>query len=285
MEERFLLYIDILGFSEMTQNDPRKVARVYSILDKLNAHQHYAFKTIVFSDTILVYNPTVVVSQEDKEYLVWYLIEFVEDLQHRLVGQDVYFRAVITKGSFQHYPLKNIECFYGSALIEAYSVEKKIPSIGLFINNDCLLFNRYFPVEKYDDRLSFVYLSRSFEHLEMYTGGVYPFKDPYIADQAPYAPWDIRILQDIYVGMRNHKAPSVRVKYLAAWDLYLKRYQNLVNFLVQNQFSLEKLGGKKAWEEEHKRMEAEIRYFKRIGSGTKLSQGIVSSFRAKRRKP
>jgi len=62
---RFLLYIDILGFTDMTNNEPRKVARVYSILDELNVHKHNSFKTIVFSDTILVYNPDL--AKTDRE--------------------------------------------------------------------------------------------------------------------------------------------------------------------------------------------------------------------------
>lgn len=91
--DRFLLYIDILGFSEMTNNEPRKVARVYSILDELNVHRHNSFKTIVFSDTVLVYNPDLAETDDERQYLVWYLIEFVEDLHHRLTGQDIFFRA------------------------------------------------------------------------------------------------------------------------------------------------------------------------------------------------
>ena len=60
-------------------------------------------------------------SSASRSYYVWYLIEFAEDLQHRLTGQDVYFRAVLTTGDFSHYPLENIECFFGEALIRAYS--------------------------------------------------------------------------------------------------------------------------------------------------------------------
>lgn len=109
MTERFLLYIDILGFAEMTKKEPRKVARIYSILDDLNVPTHNAFKTIVFSDTVLVYNPKVSDSHNESEYLVWYLIEFAENLHHRLTGQDVFFRAVITFGDFSHYKLKRKE--------------------------------------------------------------------------------------------------------------------------------------------------------------------------------
>jgi len=83
---RFLLYIDILGFKEMTLRDRRKVARIYAILDQLNAHKHPNFQTIVFSDTILTYNPEEVHNDADREYLVWYLTEFAEDLHHRLIG-------------------------------------------------------------------------------------------------------------------------------------------------------------------------------------------------------
>lgn len=54
--EKFLLYIDILGFTEMAIKEPRKVERIFATIDSLNVHQHGAFKTIVFSDTILVYN-------------------------------------------------------------------------------------------------------------------------------------------------------------------------------------------------------------------------------------
>lgn len=274
MEERFLLYIDILGFSEMTKKEPRKIVRLYSILDKLNAHRHDDFKTIVFSDTILVYNTSSICSKESKEYLVWYLIEFVEDLYVRLVGQDIYFRAFITKGHFQHYELKNIECFYGRALVDAYIIEKTIPSIGLFINNDCQLFNKYFPIERFDQNISFVYLTRSLEQIEKYSGGSYPIAHKIAEDQSPNAPRDILFLEEIYQRMRNHQSPSVRAKYLTAWDYYLKRYPSLINFLVANKFSLQALGGKNAWVQEETTMKKDIRYYKRIGSGSALSIDI-----------
>lgn len=51
---KYLLYIDILGFSDMVRSEPAKVAELYLILDSLTVHRHEAFRTIVFSDTILV---------------------------------------------------------------------------------------------------------------------------------------------------------------------------------------------------------------------------------------
>ena len=173
-DSRFLLYIDILGFTEMTKSEPRKVARVYSILDELNVHQHNSFKTIVFSDTILVYNPDLAETDHERKYLIMYLIEFAEDLHHRLTGQDIYFRAILTAGSFNHYSLKNIECFYGDSLINAYTSEKNIPSLGLFIDKKCNEYNEFFRTESFDKQFSFVYLNRHLEDLQTHTGGVFP---------------------------------------------------------------------------------------------------------------
>ena len=102
------------------RSNTSKVERIYAILDSLNVHRHNAFKTIVFSDTILVYNPELARTEDDKSYLVWYLIEFAEDLHHRLTGQDVFFRAILTAGRFTHYHLENIESFFGEALIDAH---------------------------------------------------------------------------------------------------------------------------------------------------------------------
>ena len=279
--DRFLLYIDILGFAQMTKREPRKVARVYSILDQLNVHVHKSFKTIVFSDTILVYNPELAVIDDDRKYLVWYLTEFAEDLHHRLTGQDVYFRAILTSGTFDHYRLNNVDCFFGEALVNAYTSEKSIPSIGLFIDKYCIKYNQYFRVASFDDEMSFVYLNRSLETLDEYTGGKYPITEYGITDQAPYTPWQVRFLQDVFHNMRDHPSPTVRTKFLTAWDFYAKRYPSMIHALIKSNFSLSSLGPASAWSDEIKQMKRDIRYYKRIGSGTPLSMQLTQSNRRK----
>ena len=56
MSEKCFLYIDICGFSKMTKNCPEKIEKIFKILDTIKAHNHSGFRTIVFSDTILVFN-------------------------------------------------------------------------------------------------------------------------------------------------------------------------------------------------------------------------------------
>ncbi len=286
MSDRFLLYIDILGFAEMTSKEPRKVARTYAILDSLNVHRHHAFKTIVFSDTVLVYNPTPAQSDDDRSYYVWYLIEFAEDLHHRLTGQDVFFRAVLTSGDFSHYQLENIECFFGAALISAYTREKSIPSLGLFLDENCAIHNKYFRTASLDGKSSFVYLNRSIEGLTQCTGDTYPFRDRAIEDQAPFMPWQVRFLRDVHANMRSHRSPLVRAKFLTAWDFYAKRYPGLTRALVDSDFSLDAIAGPNAWDSEVSAMEKSIKYYKRIGSGTSLSQQIgKSKLRSRSKEP
>lgn len=277
MTDRFLLYIDILGFTDMVRKEPRKVARIYSILDSLNVHKHNSFKTIVFSDTILVYNIEPACNDAIREDLVWYLTEFAEDLHHRLTGQDIYFRAALVAGDFSHYDLKNVECFYGTALISAYLAEKDIPSLGLFMDQECAKHNRYFRLAPFNADYSFVYLNRSLEKLNEYAGGRFPVKDyqMHVGDIAPYATWHIRFLKDIYNQMRNHPAPHVRTKFLSAWDFYKQRYPEMLGLLEANDFSAHSLGRAPDWDTLDKNMNRDISYFKRIGSGTELSKAIT----------
>jgi hypothetical protein len=274
LTDRYLLYIDLLGFSDMTKRDPRKVARLYSIIDSLNVHQNEFYKTIVFSDTILVYNITDPKNDEQRNHVIWYLIEFAEDLHHRLTGQDIYFRGVIYPGDFEHYRLKNIECFYGQALISAYLKEKDISCAGLFIEKSCNAHNRYFRTTEYDSEIDFVYLNRQLEYMQEFTSGIFPFDIGNMYDHAPNALYQVRYLADLYKTMRSHPSPKARVKLLSNWDFHAARYPRMLEELVKGNFSIRSLTPRTDWSDEEKVMNDSIKYFKRIGSGTTLSMSI-----------
>lgn len=275
---RFLLYIDILGFKEMTLRDRRKVARIYAILDKLNVHRHPNFKTIVFSDTILTYNPVEVHNDGDREYLVWYLTEFAEDLHHRLIGQDIWFRAVLVSGEFNHYNLQNIECFFGESLISAYLSEKNLPMMGLAMHDSCLPYNRFFKLDRFNNDYSFVYLARQLEQIQEFTED---FPTPYgnMSDISPLFPEAARFLSDLHLLMRQHNDPSVRAKALATWDFYNRRYPKILSALLANDFDLTAIAPQGEWAEEAQTLKQNISYYKRIGSGTPLSTSLTKKRR------
>ncbi|WP_339101323.1 hypothetical protein WKQ99_10340 [Pseudomonas atacamensis] len=278
MSDRFLLYIDILGFSEMVSKEPRKVVRVYEILDTLNVHSRSDFKVIVFSDTILIYNDAPASVDLDKRYCVQTLVDFASDLHHRLVGQDIYFRAVIVKGDFQHYERSHVNCFFGSALITAYNAEKGIPSLGLFISDDCRAFGPIQPVAHFSPGLSFVFLCAGLQALSTLAPRTWPINlgCSLEANLAINTPWDVRFLRDIYIQMREHIEPAVRTKFLTAWDFYQRMYPEALSALLKKDFSINALAIGD-WSVATKVLENNIKFFKRIGAGTDLSKGIQES--------
>ncbi len=235
MIERYLLYIDILDFSRLVTDDPARVSEIFRAIDNLNVHRHDFFETIVFSDTVLVYNPEPPHSDDDRKYIAMYLCEFAQDLQLRLVGERTHFRGVIVHGGFEHYYLNHIQCFYGPALIEAYKSIDRLPFTGLLISKPCDVCENVFPTEYYStvdtEEFRFVYLNQCLEALQRYTGGVLPL-DPFVLEETDDL-WLIRVelahLRDTYRNMTKHENPHVRAKHLATWQMYRLRYRDLLD--------------------------------------------------------
>ncbi len=50
IDKKYLLYIDILGFTELVQNGFQKVDALYNVINEINAHENVI--TIIF-----IFNP------------------------------------------------------------------------------------------------------------------------------------------------------------------------------------------------------------------------------------
>lgn len=261
MNNKYLLYIDILGFTNIVAENHERVEQIYKIIDSLNVHTHDVFETIVFSDTILVYNKIEPVTSADHSYMVMFSIEFAQDLLYRFIGKELYFRGSLTYGPFDHYKLKNINCFYGPALIQSYLAEKELPAMGLFLHSSALKYNEIFKVGKFTNNYSFVYLNQSLDDLfndfGSYEMGGFPIKDARLFEDLDL-PWntakDIIMLKDIHSKMNNHKDPKVRAKFLATWQMFKHRYPSFLNALEEAEFSLEAVCPGCNWTEPLKRI-------------------------------
>ena len=265
-QKRYLLYIDILGFNQLVQEKPQRIKTLYRIINSLNVHTHDVFRTIVFSDTILVYNRDNANNINDHKYLVMYACEFVQDLQYRLIGQDIYFRAVLVAGDFDHYTLENIECFYGKALIDAYLNEKGIQAVGLFIDDNCNKYNGIFPTARYDNKLNFVFLNQSLERLQRNSKGELPI-DPFLLNETDEywdILWDFRLLNGIYDLMSNHPDPRVRGKHLATWNFFQQRYPNIMRVLESGEFDPKVLCNQYDWSTMKAQLERDIQHFRNL---------------------
>jgi hypothetical protein len=241
MEAKYLLYIDILGFGAMAGSDAGRVVRLYSIIDSLNVHRHSGFRTIVFSDTILVYNDFTPRDEQEHDYAVMFACEFAQDLLVRLVEQDVYFRALLEYGEFSSDKLTNIQSVFGPALVRAYQREKQLQAVGLFATAACVARNRVFPTERFQDDLYFVFLNQSLERLQRNTGGQLPSDPSYVDNTDDYHRilWDLSFLASVHRHMRGHSEQRVRAKHLATYDLYRRRYPDLLAALEAARFQPE----------------------------------------------
>ena len=159
MQSTLFLYIDILGFSDLIKETTR-VEQLYKIIDDARLHRDSNYRTIVFSDTIVEYNTHSNLTGKSKATELMFLMELTQELFLRLVGSGIFFRAVITEGSFHHKKLKNLEAFYGQALIDTYRAEKNLIGIGLFLDNKLRRFNQFFRWRTFSPQFDFIYLTQ-----------------------------------------------------------------------------------------------------------------------------
>lgn len=229
--DRYFLYLDILGFSELVKDKSgRTINDLYEVIASLNANNHDAFKVVVFSDTVVVYNVNGGDTPQDAKYLIMFMCEFVKDLMHRLTGRGIFYRAVITHGDFTHYELNGIPCFFGNALVEAYNAEKELKAVGLFIHKSISQFCHIFKYKQFNDNYNFVYVTQALEELEEFGADRFPIPKNWIEDTD--AKWhivpELDHVSNMYLGSVDKSYPeSVQAKYKASWEMYCKQYPRL----------------------------------------------------------
>lgn len=242
-KERFLLYIDFLGFSEMVKHKPSKVRELFNIINQLNVHYHDAFKTIVFSDTILVYNIDYAISSSDEDYYVMFLIEFVEDLFYRIANKNFFFRAFIVKGEFEFTELKNFQQYFGKALLKAYNSEKNFPYIGLFIDEKSNKNNKVFTTKKITKDYSYVFINQS---LDNYCQDFNEFPiDKYIAEEdclIENISADILYLKSLFLLSQSTVDNKILEKTRNTLEIYKQQFPEFYNECLQHNFDIKLLG-------------------------------------------
>lgn len=259
MRDQYLLYIDILGFTDLVTQSPERVEEVYRVIASLHAHDHPDFATIVFSDTVLVHCAAELRTKHDHEYVVMYLCEFAQDLLDRLVGRDIAFRAVLTYGAFDHYRLNDVPCFFGPALIKAHLAEKEIKATGLYIDTASNRHNRIFPSVPLNEEWSFVFVTQQLTEFEDTWRGSVPLPNILVhdADFGWFVGPEVVHLQEVFTKAQQHPVDSVRAKYRRTWEFYEQRYPRTVRSLMSADFQLEALSAHFDWAEVRRRIATE----------------------------
>jgi hypothetical protein len=248
MTERLFLYIDILGFKNLVEKQ-EKAMQLFRIINEANIHRDRNFKAIVFSDTIVAYNKYSNLSHDAKVGEVMYLIELTQDIFRRLIGFNVFFRAIITEGDFIHKKMENLQAYFGPALVETYLDEKGLTGSGLFLNNKIRKFNEIFRYKEFSKKYDFIFLTlacsrlvycsqrdiKKTEKLEISEFPLNPvlFQDGDI-DCILYP--ELVHLREIYENMNNHPDPKVRSIFLTTWNMYSLAYPGLTINLINHNF-------------------------------------------------
>ncbi len=247
--EKYLLYIDILGFSNLVKDNSDKLQELFKILDSLNVHMHDAFKTIVFSDTILVFNKHTPINQHDHEYCIMYACEFVQDLFLRSVSLGIQFRAILTYGEFHYEKMTNIEAYHGKSLVGAYNKEKEIDGMGLFIDKTLLSNCRFFATASFDLDLDFVFLTTTLERICITYDLDFPIDKSMVdgTDEFSDFPSEVKYLQTLKENLGTQSDPKIKGKYIKTYNFYKTRYPKHLLELEEANFDFKILSPSADW--------------------------------------
>jgi len=237
MNDRLFLYIDILGFSDLV-NDTKLIKKIYKNIDELNVFTHGPyFKCIVFSDTILVYSSEDWADCNDRGAAIMWMCEFAQDLFYRLVGKDIHFRGLLTVGEFKHSTMKNINAFYGKALVKTYNHERDIVCMGLFMDKRLVPDSKVFHTDPYDTSYHFVHIMQRLDLLRSSSG--YPINPTHILStglESLHA-YDLFYLKNIYRHMTDTKLYSHhRAKYQGTWQMLRTRHAAMMDVFMNSGF-------------------------------------------------
>jgi len=238
MDKMLFLYLDFLGFRDLIELPPT-IRKLFSVLDSCNIHEDSAYRTIVFSDTLLAYNTAPGISRSPYSSELMMLIEFVQDITHRLTGSGIFFRALIQYGEFEHERLENIDAYFGKALISCYDHESKLKGSGLFIQSSLIPYDKVFKSVPFSSEYHFSFLAYDLIRATVW-GGEYPLPEEVIGWRE--ASIEDRVLSQVdYLRAiweaTFHAKPAVRSIYLNTWAMYEQNYGDLTAVLKNSNFN------------------------------------------------
>jgi hypothetical protein len=122
-EERYLAFVDVLGFSnlvERSRNDVAVVLQLDSALSDISARARAArsdelrLEATSFSDTVVISAPV-------GEAELLHMLQIVDEFGFGLLRRNMLFRGAVVRGQILHRP----DLIFGPALIDAYKLESE----------------------------------------------------------------------------------------------------------------------------------------------------------------
>lgn len=132
MGDKFVAYIDILGFKNMVSNKDTAKSKlqafqrsIYYLWDKMGFSDSREIKGLAYSDSLLIF------TQNDSTDSLKKLLKFIRELYNQsLFNHNIMLRGGLAKGEFENYRAIGFENliksqFFGQAFIDAYNLESE----------------------------------------------------------------------------------------------------------------------------------------------------------------
>ena len=178
-----------------------------------------------------------------------FLCEFAKDLQIRLSGRGIFFRAVLVLGQFTHYELNGMPCFFGTSLVRACRAEKTLQAIGLFMDRSLVLDSDIFKSVPFDDVYDFVFITQGLNMLEDLWGGVIDRFELEETDLIYLLVPELLHLRELSHFAASHEVERVRQKHSNTLKMFRTRYPRTLGLLEANNFEFSVLCPDAKWSE------------------------------------
>lgn len=122
-DDRYLAFIDVLGFSNLvsrSMTDPAVVEQLHDALSDISARTHAArsedlqMEATSFSDTVIISTPV-------GDVALLHLMQVIDEFGFGLLSRNMLFRGALVQGQVLHRP----NLIFGPALIDGYRLESE----------------------------------------------------------------------------------------------------------------------------------------------------------------
>lgn len=216
---KVFLYLDILGFSQLVDSKSDKIEKIFSAINELHVYKDNEFQTIVFSDTILIFNKK---DNQSHHFYVTYLIEYTQQLFYKLASLNVFFRGILSVGDFNYIELNNFNAYYGIVLNRSYQSEKELKGFGLYVHKSLCSEVITFDTISIDENYHYVLLCQSLINLYKQTSGELPVDCDLFSKTDSFCRIDddLRFLREINYLRKNIEVEKIKEKYEFVFQIY-----------------------------------------------------------------
>jgi hypothetical protein len=123
--QRYVAFLDILGFSEIvksTERNERQFEALAKAIEQINSRENELDDIAQFDFRFQTFSDSIVMSVADNAPALLYLLQSIKAIAFNLLGNGLLVRGAISKGALHH----TSTVMFGPAFIDAYRIEQLV---------------------------------------------------------------------------------------------------------------------------------------------------------------